>query len=150
METLGAAIATVIGQIVGMIAGIFINRRWNKEIPFSFSLHPDRECIGAILKVGVPSTLIQVLTSVVSIMMNSILPAFSTTAVAVYGVCVKIQSIVTVGVHGIDNGLIPIVAYNYGAKKPKRIDEAVKWTLIYSTFFTLYFLLDWNAFRVWC
>lgn len=80
METLGAAIATVIGQIVGMIAGILINCQWNKEIPFSFSLHPDRECIGAILKVGVPSTLVQVLTSVVSIMMNSILLAFSTTA----------------------------------------------------------------------
>ncbi len=141
METLGAAIATVIGQIVGMIAGILINRRWNKEIPFSFSLHPDGECIRAILKVGIPSTLVQVLTSVVSIAMNSILLAFSTTAVAVYGVCVKIQSVVTVGVHGIDNGLIPIVAYNYGAKKRKRIDEAVKWTLIYSTFFYVVFFI---------
>jgi len=73
--------------------------------------------------------------------MNSILLAFSTTAVAVYGVCVKIQSIVTVGVHGIDNGLIPIVAYNYGAKKRKRIDEAIKWTLIYSTFFYVIFFI---------
>ena len=91
LETLGAAIATVIGQIVGMIAGILINRRWNKEIPFSFSLRPDKECIVAILKVGIPSTMVQVLTSAVSIMMmNSILLAFSTTAVAVYGICVKI------------------------------------------------------------
>ena len=105
LETLGAAIATVIDQTGGMLAGIMINRRWNKEIPFAFSLHPDKECIWAILKVGVPSTLVQILTSVVSIMMNSILLAFSTTAVAVYGVCVKIQNIVTVGVHGIDNGL---------------------------------------------
>ena len=141
LETLGAAIATVIGQIVGMIAGILINRRWNKEIPFSFSLRPDKECIVAILKVGIPSTMVQVLSSAVSIMMNSILLAFSTTAVAVYGACVKIQSVVTVGVHGIDNGLIPIVAYNYGAGKRMRIDEAIKWTLIYSNLFYLAFFM---------
>ena len=132
LETLGAAIATVIGQTVGMIAGILINRRWNKEIPFSFQLHPDRESIRAILKVGVPSTMVQVLTSFIGIAMNSILLAFSTTAVAVYGVCLKIQNIVTVGVHGINNGLIPIVAYNYGARKRTRIDESIKWALIYS------------------
>ena len=141
METLGAAIATVVGQTVGMIAGILINRRWNKEIPFSFSLRPDRECIWSILKVGIPSTMVQVLTSVISVAMNSILLAFSTTAVAVYGVCVKIQSVVTVGVHGVDNGLIPIVAYNYGAGKRARIDEAIKWALIYSTVLYLVFFV---------
>ena len=141
METLGAAIATVVGQTVGMIAGILINRRWNKEIPFSFSLRPDRECIWSILKVGIPSTMVQVLTSVISVAMNSILLAFSTTAVAVYGVCVKIQSVVTVGVHGVDNGLIPIVAYNYGAGKRVRIDEAIKWALIYSTVLYLVFFI---------
>ena len=141
MEALGAAIATVIGQIVGMIAGILINRRWNREIPFSFTLRPDKECVGAILKVGIPSTMVQILTSVVSIAMNSILLVFSTTAVAVYGVCVKIQSVVTVGVHGIDNGLIPIVAYNYGADKHLRIDEAIRWALVYSTVFFLPFFV---------
>lgn len=138
LETLGAAIATVIGQSVGMVAGILINRKWNPEIPFSFHLRPDGASVRAILKVGIPSTLVQVLTSFVSIAMNSILLAFSTTAVAVYGACVKIQSVVTVGVHGIDNGLIPIVAYNYGANKRERIDEAIKWTLFYSAL--LYFI----------
>ena len=141
METLGAAIATVIGQIVGMIAGILINRKWNKDIPFSFSLRPDSECIISILKVGIPSTLVQILTSVVSVVMNSLLLAFSTTAVAVYGICVKIQNIVTVGVHGIDNGLIPIVAYNFGAKKRSRISEAIKWALIYSALCYLAFFI---------
>ncbi len=141
MEALGAAIATVIGQTVGMVAGILINRRWNKEIPFSFTLRPDRSCITAILKVGIPSTLVQILTSVVNIVMNSILLAFSTTAVAVCGVCAKIQSVVTVGVHGIDNGLIPIVAYNYGAKKHSRIEEAIKWTMIYSAALYVVFFL---------
>lgn len=141
LETLGAAIATVIGQIVGMIAGILINRKWNREIPFSLSLHPDRESIRAILKVGIPSTLVQVLTSAVTIAMNSILLAFSTTAVAVYGACAKIQGVVTVGVHGIDNGLIPIIAYNFGAKRKERIDEAIKWALFYSVLLYLAFFL---------
>lgn len=138
MEALGAAVATVIGQFVGMLAGIFINRRWNREIPFSFTLRPDGESLRAILRVGVPSTMVQILTSAVNIAMNSILLAFSTTAVAVYGICARIQGIVTVGVHGIDNGLIPIVAYNYGAQKGSRIDEAIRWTLVDS--FLMYIL----------
>ena len=139
MEALGAAIATVIGQSVGMVAGILINRRWNQEIPFSFTLRPDGESLRSILRVGVPSTMVQILTSAVNIAMNSILLAFSTTAVAVFGICARIQGIVTVGVHGIDNGLIPIVAYNYGARKGKRIDEAIRWTLFYSVLMYLPF-----------
>ena len=135
LEALGAAIATVIGQCVGCLAGVFINRRWNKEIPFGFTLKPDGESIRSILKVGVPSTLVQVLTSFVSVVMNSILLGFSTTAVAVNGVCGRIFGISTVGVHGIDNGLIPIVAYNYGAGKKARIGESIKWALIYGALF---------------
>ena len=141
LGTLGAAIATVIGQIVGMIAGIVINRRWNKEIPFSFRLRPDRKVIGDILRVGIPSAMIEVLTAAVFIAVNTILLAFSTTAVAVYGVCSKIRGVVTVGVHGIDNGLIPIVAYNYGAKKSGRIDEAIRWARVYSVLFYLVFFV---------
>ncbi|WP_322173980.1 MATE family efflux transporter [Acutalibacter caecimuris] len=139
METMGAAIATVIGQCMGMLAGIFINRRWNPEIPFGFTLRPDFGSVKAILKVGVPSTLVQVLTSFVSMVMNTILLGFSSTAVAVYGVCIRIFGISTVGVHGIDNGLIPIVAYNYGAGKKERISQAVKWAMIYSALFFLLF-----------
>ncbi len=131
METMGAAIATVTGQCVGLFAGIYINKRWNKEIPFAFTLHPDTESIKSILKVGIPSTVVQILTSFVNIAMNSILLSFSSTAVAVFGVCVRIQNVVTVGVHGINNGLIPIVAYNYGAGKKDRISESVKWAFIY-------------------
>lgn len=140
LETRGAAIATVIGQIVGMTAGILINRKWNKDIPFSFHLRQDRKSIVEILKVGVPSTMVQILTSFVSVIMNSILLTFSTTAVAVYGVCARIQGLVTVGVHGIDNGLIPIVAYNYGANHKKRISESVRWAMIYSVIFYAVFL----------
>ena len=82
----------------------------------------------------------QVLTSFVTVAMNSILLAFSSTAVAVYGVCARMMGLCTVGVHGIDNGLIPIVAYNYGARKPDRIREALKWALIDSFAFFLPFL----------
>lgn len=139
MGTLGAAMATVIGQIVGMIAGIFINRRWNREIPFGFTFHPDKESVKTILKVGIPSTVVQVLTSFVGILMNSILLAFSTTAVAVYGVCTRIYSVSTVGVHGINNGLIPVIAYNYGAGSRKRISDAVKWAMIYGALLYLLF-----------
>ena len=139
LETLGAAIATVIGQCVGLLAGIFINRRWNKEIPFGFTLRPDWESVRAILKVGVPSTLVQVLTSLVGMVMNTILLGFSSTAVAVYGVCIRIFGVSTVGVHGIDNGLIPIVAYNFGAGKKERIAQAVKWAMIYSAVLFLVF-----------
>ncbi len=139
METMGAAIATVIGQIVGMAAGIVINRRWNKEIPFGFTVRPHMESVAMILKVGLPSTLVQVLTSFVGILMNSILLGFSTTAVAVYGICARIFNICTVGVHGINNGLIPVVAYNYGAGKKKRITGGVKWAMVYGALLYLVF-----------
>ena len=146
LGTKGAAIATVIGQFMGLFAGILINRRWNREITFSFTLRPDWKGVRAILKVGFPSTLVQVLTSFVSVIMNSILLAFSSTAVAVYGVCSRMMGLCTVGVHGIDNGLIPIVAYNYGAKKPDRIRSAVRWSMRWSFLFYLVFLLVLECF----
>ena len=74
-------------------------------------------------------------------MKNSILLGFSSTAVAVFGICGRIQGIVTVGVHGIDNGLIPIMAYNYGARKHDRMKDAIRWTLIYSVLLYLVFFL---------
>ena len=146
LGTKGAAIATVIGQFMGLFAGILINRRWNREIPFSFTLKPDWESVKAILRVGIPSTLVQVLTSFVSVIMNSILLVFSSTAVAVYGVCSRMMGLCTVGVHGINCGLIPIVAYNYGARKPERIRSSVRWALIYSGLFYVVFLLVLELF----
>ena len=146
MGTKGAAIATVIGQFMGLFAGIYINRRWNREIPFTFTLRPDWKSVRTILRVGIPSTLVQVLTSFVTVVVNSILLVFSSTAVAVYGVCARMMGLCTVGVHGIDNGLIPIAAYNLGARKPERIRESVRWALIYSALFYLPFLLALTVF----
>lgn len=141
MGTKGAAIATVIGQFMGLLAGVLINSRWNKEIPFAFTVRPDWESVRTILRVGIPSTLVQVLTGLVGIAMNTILLTFSTTAVAVFGVCNRMQGICTVGGHGINNGLIPIVAYNYGAKKKDRIAQALFWAMIDSVLLFLPFLL---------
>ena len=149
LETLGAAIATVIGQTVGMFAGIVINRKWNREIPFGFMLRPDRKSVADILKVGFPSTLVQILTSFVGILMNSILITFSSTAVAVYGICIRINGVSTVGVHGITNGLIPIVAYNYGAANKKRVSNAVRWSLLYGTLFYLPFFAVLELASAW-
>lgn len=146
LGTKGAAIATVIGQFVGMVAGILINRRWNKEIPFKFTLHPDVESIKTIVKVGFPSTLVQVLTGFVNAAMNSILLAFSSTAVAVFGVCCRMQGICTVAVHGINNGMIPIVAYNYGARLKNRISESIKYAIVDSVIFYILLLLILELF----
>lgn len=142
MGTSGAALATVIGQWAGCFAGYFINRRWNREIPIHFTVKADKSCMAAILKVGIPSTLVQAISSVLAIYVNSVLMVITPTAVAVYGACVKIQGLVTVGVNGMGSGLIPIVAYNYGAKKPGRIYQGCRWAMLYSVaFYSAFFLI---------
>ena len=89
-----------------------------------------------------PSTFVQVITSVLAIYVNSVLMAITPTAVAVYGACVKIQGLVTVGVNGMGSGLIPIVAYNYGAKKPERIYQSCRWAMLYSVMlYSVFFLI---------
>ncbi|MCQ2982958.1 MAG: MATE family efflux transporter [Treponemataceae bacterium] len=144
LGTKGAAIATVIGQFVGVLAGICINARWNKEIPFRFTLHPDFSSIRDIIRVGFPSTLVQIVTSFVNVAMNSILLGFSSTAVAVFGVCCRMQGICTVPVHGINNGIIPIVAYNYGAKMKDRIQESIRYAVVDSVilYIPLFLILE--------
>ena len=142
MGTAGAALATVIGQWIGCFAGYFINRRWNREIPIRFTIKADTGYMAAILKVGIPSTSVQVITSVLAIYVNSVLMAITPMAVAVYGACVKIQGLVTVGVNGMGSGLIPIVAYNYGAKKPERIYQSCRWAMLYSVMlYSVFFLI---------
>lgn len=142
MGTSGAALATVIGQWAGCFAGYFINCRWNREIPIQFTAKADRECIAAILKVGVPSTLVQAVSSVLAVYVNSILMSITPTAVAVYGACVKIQGLVMVGANGMGSGLIPVVAYNYGAKKTDRIYRSCRWAMLYSfLFYGIFFLI---------
>lgn len=134
MGVAGAAIATVIGQIFGSILGIYLNHTKNKEVKILWrELIPDFSIIKNIYAVGIPSIIMASISSIMTFGMNKILIAFSTTATAVFGIYFKLQSFVYMPIFGINNGLVPIVAYNYGAKKPKRIMEAFKLAAIYAT-----------------
>ncbi|MBP9997144.1 MAG: MATE family efflux transporter [Lachnospiraceae bacterium] len=127
MEVKGAAIATVIGQIVAALLALILNIKKNDEVPLSFvKFVPDGKTIKRIYKVGVPSIIMQAIGSVMIYGLNKILGTFSSTAVAVFGVYFKLQSFILMPVFGLNNGVIPIVAYNYGAKKRKRMLDTMK------------------------
>lgn len=127
MEVAGAALATVIGQLVAALLCIFLNCRYNKELNINM-LHfrPDKRIIGEIYRVGIPSIIMQSIGSVMTFCFNKILLGFSTTAAAVLGVYFKLQSFVFMPIFGMNNGMIPIVAYNYGARNRKRILQTIK------------------------
>ena len=127
----GAAYATIFGQTVAGIIGLTLNLRKNTEIHISLPkiLRPAGSTILEIYMVGIPSILMMSIGSVMTYMMNRILIAFSTTATAVFGVYFKLQSFFFMPVFGLNNGLIPVIAYNYGARKKKRIIEALRFTI---------------------
>ena len=128
----GAAYATVIGQVCAAALGLIMNLKFNKEINFSFEkiLHPQAKIVKQIYIVGIPSILMMSIGSLMTYLMNRILIAFSTTATAVFGVYFKLQSFFFMPVFGLNNGLIPVLAYNYGARSRSRIDEALKFSLM--------------------
>ena len=123
----GAAYATVIGQIIAAILGIILNQIYNKEITVNpIKYRPDLRTIGHIYAIGVPSIIMQSIGSVMVVGMNKILYGFSSTAQAVFGVYFKLQSIIFMPVFGLNNGLVPIIAYNYGAQKKERMMKTIK------------------------
>ena len=123
----GAAWATVLGQFVGFGISFTLNLIKNKEIEFKLKGFRPKLCVIAnIYKVGVPSILLGSIGSVLTYLINLILGTFTTTAIAVYGVYFKIQSLIFMPVFGLNNGIVPIVAYNYGAKQKDRIMKAIK------------------------
>lgn len=131
MGVAGAAVATVIGQIAGGVVGLVYNIKKNDDITFNFKgFRPDARIIGMIYKVGLPSIIMQSIGSVMTYGMNLILVGLSATAAAVFGVYFKLQSFFFMPVFGLNNGLIPIVAYNYGAKKKHRMIRTFKWGLL--------------------
>ena len=133
MGVIGAAVATVAGQIIAAIVSLIFNLTKNKEINMSFKgFKPDMDIIKQIYKVGVPSIIMQSIGSIMTYGMNQILIAFSTTATAVFGVYFKLQSFVFMPIFGLNNGMVPIVAYNYGAQKRKRLLKTVKLSVIYA------------------
>lgn len=132
----GAAWATVIGQIFAFILALILNAKYNKDIKMSLrKFRPDGKIIGRIFAVGVPSILMMAIGSVMNFLFNKILISFTETAVAVFGVYFKLQSFIFMPVFGMNNGIIPIIAYNYGAQKRKRMMKAVKLGIIYAVSF---------------
>ena len=138
MGTAGAALATVIGQAVAVVAGTLFHTRRNRELPIRISdIRPHWRLIGEIYQIGFPSILMMCIGSVTNYLMNRILIGFTSTAVAVYGAYFKIQSFFFMPVFGLNNGLIPIIGYNYGARKKERIFRTIRWGVIYASFFTV-------------
>lgn len=133
MGVAGAAIATVIGQIVAGTIALVINIKKNDEIQLKLKgFRPDGKIIARIYEVGIPSIIMQAIGSVMTYGMNRILIAFSSTAVAVFGVYFKLQSFIFMPVFGLNNGMVPIIAYNYGAGKKDRLIKTLKLSIIYA------------------
>ena len=131
MGVTGAAVATVLSQCVSFVLGIVLNIFCNREISLSYrGFRPDGHIIGRIYAVGVPSILMASIGSVMTFFMNRILIAFTSTATAVLGVYFKLQSFIFMPIFGLNNGLVPIVSYNYGAKKKKRMVRSIKLAIL--------------------
>ena len=127
MGVAGAAAATVLGQIVAAILAVIFNITRNHDIqPTLKGFRPNGHIIRQIYSVGIPTIVLNSISSVMTFGMNLILISFSSTAVAVFNVYFKLQSFVFMPVFGLNNGLVPIVSYNYGARKKKRLIDAVR------------------------
>ncbi|MBQ9983338.1 MAG: MATE family efflux transporter [Lachnospiraceae bacterium] len=133
MGTAGAAVATVIGQTVAASLALIFNLTVNKEIQFSLAgLRPKMSTIRRILTVGFPAMVMQSVGSVMNFGMNQILLTFSETATAVFGVYFKLNSFIFMPVFGMNNAVVPILAYNYGARNKKRMTKTMKLSLLYA------------------
>ncbi len=133
MGVAGAAAATVIGQTAAALLAFFFNLKFNSDISLSLKGIKVRWSVfRSILSVGIPSVLMQAIGSLMNLGMNAILISFSSTAVAVFGVYFKLQSFVFMPVIGLNNGMVPIAAYNYGAKRRDRLLKTVKLSIVYA------------------
>ncbi len=138
LGVLGAAVATVTGQWVAAVIAVILNIKKNHDINVSLrGFRPDRKIIGTILAVGIPSMIMQAIGSVMTFGFNKILIWFSSTAVAIFGVYFKLNSIVFMPVFGLNNGMVPIVAYNYGAENRTRMIKTIKYSIMYATILLL-------------
>lgn len=135
MGIAGAAIATVIGQIIAMILSFIFNVKYNEDVNISFGKHifkPDFIIIRDIYKVGIPSIAMQSMSTLMMLGLNKILVRYSDMAVNVLGIYYKLQSFVFMPIFGLNNGMTPIVAYNYGARNKDRIMKALKYSFLSS------------------
>ena len=153
----GAAVATVIGQIAAFILAVFLNRIYNKEIHLTFRrFRPDMKIIGRIYAIGVPSIVMASIGSVMNVLFNSILNGFTEIAEGTehtvgklaqtaFGVYFKLQSFIFMPIFGLNNGIVPIVAYNYGAQKRKRLTKTVVLGVIYAVSYMLLGIVAFHA-----
>ena len=129
----GAAWATVIGQCVGAVVAVTLNHFKNPEVHLRLRhIRPNGRLMGEITAISIPSIIMSCISSLTCFVMNMILIAYSSTAVAVFGVYFKLQSFVFMPVFGLNNGMVPIIAYNYGAQKPDRIHKTIRLGMAYA------------------
>ena len=133
MGVAGAAIATGLGQMAGMAVGLFLVSR-NPAVRLSLRrFRPNAATVGTIYRIGLPAIVMQSLFTVMTLGMNKILAFFSDTGVFIMGAYFKVESFVFMPIFGLNNGLTPVVSYNYGAKAPQRITGAIRFALILGT-----------------
>lgn len=138
----GAAWATVIGQCVGAVVAVTLNHFKNPEVHLRLRhIRPNGRLMGEITAISIPSIIMSCISSLTCFVMNMILIAYSSTAVAVFGVYFKLQSFVFMPVFGLNNGMVPIIAYNYGAQKPERIHKTIRLGMVYAVAIMLIGLL---------
>lgn len=146
MGVAGAATATVAGQMAAAVLGLVLHLKYNHEIRFSFrKFRPNAVLIGNIYKVGAPSIVVQSVGSVMTYGMNLILETFGA-AQTVFGIYFKLQSFIFMPVFGLNNGMVPIIAYNYGAKKRERVVQTIKCAVKYGIGIMLVGLLIMEIF----
>lgn len=142
MGMAGAAVATIIGQIVAALLAIFYNFKVNKEVAVNAKVfRPNLTTIKSIYSVGIPSMLMMSITSLTTYGVNNILIKFSSTAAAVFGVYFKLQSFAFMPVFGLNNGMVPIIAYNYGAKNKERLSQTIRLSISYGLFIMIFALI---------
>lgn len=133
MGIAGAAWATVIGQCLGAVVAVILNHCKNPEIHLRLRhIRPSGKLMGEITAISIPSIIMSCISSLTCFVMNLILITFSSTAVAVFGVYFKLQSFVFMPIFGMNNGMVPIIGYNYGARKPDRVKKTIKCAMFYA------------------
>lgn len=145
----GAAAATVAGQIVAAVMAVIFNIKVNKEIHITFKgFRPSGKRIGNILFIGIPSVIMMAIGSVMTFCMNKILVVFTSTAVAVFGVYFKLQSFAFMPIFGMNSGMVPIIAFNYGAKSEDRVIQTLKLAVMYAEIIMILFMIAVQIFPV--
>ena len=147
LGVVGAAIATVTGQALSFVLAVIILFKGNQLVRISFKgFRLEKKVVGDIYQVALPSIIMQSISSVMNVFYNMILVAYSTTAVAVLGVYFKIQSFVFMPVFGLNQGVLPVIGFNYGAKNSERVKEARKEGIRFALFFMVIGLVIFQLF----